>query len=116
MTRPAISQPKRVLLDENIDERLRYHLAGHGFDVETVRCAGFQTYKNGRLLRAADGDFDVFLTLDRSIEYQNNLKGLRISVLVVRSQSTRLAHILVYLDDIIRAIQGIRPSEVIYLG
>ena len=116
MSSPANPQSKRVLLDENIDERLRYHLGSHEFEIETVRYAGFQTYKNGKLLRAAEGDFDVLVTLDKNIEYQNNLRGRQISVLVIRSRSTRLADILPYVSDIVMAIRMIKPGQVMYVG
>jgi hypothetical protein len=62
----------RILLDECIDWRLSHDLAGH--DVSTVRRMGWASLKNGALLRrAAEGGFDVFVTVDRHLSQQQNL-------------------------------------------
>jgi putative NIF3 family GTP cyclohydrolase 1 type 2 len=62
----------RVLLDENLPQKLREYLAGH--EVETAVYAGFGGYKNGVLLRSAiKAGFDVLVTGDLSITYQQNL-------------------------------------------
>lgn len=72
----------RVLIDECIDERLRNHLPGH--DCQTARYAGLAGLNNGDLLTAAENArFDVFLTVDQSIEYQQNLVGRRIAIIIV---------------------------------
>ncbi|HEU4561251.1 MAG TPA: DUF5615 family PIN-like protein [Longimicrobium sp.] len=63
---------RKVLLDENLPHVLENELAG--CEVWTVRRAGWAGVKNGELLRRADGDFDVFLTADRGIPHQHNLK------------------------------------------
>ena len=62
-----------ILIDECIDERLRNGLPGH--DCQTARYAGLAGLKNGDLLVAAEtAKFDVFLTVDQGIEYQQNRK------------------------------------------
>jgi hypothetical protein len=62
----------RVLIDECIDERFRNSLPEH--DCQTARYAGLAGLKNGELLIAAEtAKFDVFLTVDQGIEYQQNL-------------------------------------------
>jgi hypothetical protein len=67
-----------VLIDECIDERFRNYLPGH--DCETARYAGLAGRKNGELLTAAEAArFDVFLTTDQGIEYQQNLAGRNIA-------------------------------------
>src|SRR5579872_2175680 len=107
---------RRVLLDENVPHRLRFHLVGFGFEVMTVAYAGLTSFKNGRLLKAAEGNFDVLVTLDKSIEYQNNFTGRKLSVLVVRSPRIAIKYILPHVNDIVRAIKVILPGEVIYVG
>lgn len=83
----------RVLLDECIDERFRNHLRGH--DCQTVRYAGLSGLKNGELLDAAEEvKFDVLLTVDNGIEYQQNLTGRHIAIIIVRIKSNRLADLL----------------------
>lgn len=67
----------RVLLDEQIPRHLARELRGH--DVSTVQQKGWAGLKNGELLRmAADAGFDVFVTADRNLEFQQNLSQTRV--------------------------------------
>ena len=79
----------RVLLDENLDWRLR-----RGFDaihdVVTVQYRGWSGKKNGVLLRAAAAEFDVFVTLDTNMEYQQNVASLDLTIVVIRAASSDL--------------------------
>ena len=61
----------RVLLDECVPRALRDDIPGH--EVKTVAEVGWAGVKNGELLRLAAGQFDLLLTVDRSLEYQQNL-------------------------------------------
>ena len=66
----------RILIDECIDERFRNSLPEH--DCQTARYAGLAGLKNGELLIAAEtAKFDVFLTVDQGIEYQQNLHEVK---------------------------------------
>jgi len=71
----------RVLLDECVPRGLRAELPGH--QVKTVAEAGWAGVKNGALLELAATQFDVLLTVDRGLEYQQNFSRLAISVVVV---------------------------------
>ena len=64
---------RRVLLDENVD-RLLKPLFGDDLEVVTVRERGWEGLKNGKLLRATSAEFDVFVTMDRNLQYQQNLR------------------------------------------
>jgi len=69
----------RVLLDENLPHKLRKYLAHH--ETATVAYLGWGGLRNGELLKAAeDAAFDVFVTGDRTLEYQQNLAGLRLAI------------------------------------
>jgi predicted nuclease of predicted toxin-antitoxin system len=71
----------RILIDECIDERLRNSFAGH--DCQTARYAGLAGLKNGEVLTAAEtANFEVFLTVDQGIEYQQNLTARKISIII----------------------------------
>ena len=70
----------RILLDESLPRRLRAELKGH--TVATVREAGWSSVSNGELLQLAAGRFDVFLTADQNLQFQQNLAALPISVIV----------------------------------
>jgi len=78
----------RILLDECLPRRLRDELPGH--DVHTVHDAGWKGRKNGELLGLAAGHFDVFLTVDAGIEYQQNLGQLALGVIALKARSNRL--------------------------
>ena len=83
------SSPMRVLLDECVPRRLRAELPGH--EVKTVAEAGWAGAKNGTLLQLAATQFDVLLTVDRNLEYQQSFLGLTIAVIVVDVPSNDIA-------------------------
>jgi len=79
----------KVLLDENMPHQLRVHLSGH--EVSTVMYVGFGGFKNGALLKAAeDAGYDVLLTGDLSLEYQQNLKARKIAIVSLSANSWRI--------------------------
>lgn len=79
----------KLLLNECIDRRLTRDLAGH--EVKTVPQMGWAGIKNGELLTLAEKEFDVFITVDRNLSFQQNLPTFNIAVLVLHSSSNRLA-------------------------
>jgi hypothetical protein len=79
----------KLLLDECIDRRLVNELAEH--DVKTVPQMGWSGIKNGELLILAEREFDVFVTVDRNLSFQQNLPKFNIAVLVLHATSNRLA-------------------------
>ena len=81
----------RILLDESVPYRLGRLLVGHS--VSSVQREGWASTKNGKLLALAAANFDVLLTADKGMEYQQNLVTLPMSVLVVRAHSNRLGSI-----------------------
>jgi len=78
----------KLLLDERIDRRLAKDLEGH--DVTTVPQMGWAGIKNGAPLTLAENEFDVFITVDRNLSFQQNLPKLHIAVLVLHATSNRL--------------------------
>lgn len=75
----------RILLDECIDRRLAKKITGHF--VRTAVEMGWAGLDNGRLLSRAEKEFDVFITVDRNLSFQQNLTKFEIAVLVLRSPS-----------------------------
>jgi hypothetical protein len=59
-----------------------------------VRDQGWTGKRNGELLRLSESDFDAFVTMDRGLQYQQNLAGFKLAILVVRAQSNRLLDVL----------------------
>ena len=66
----------RVLLDECVNPRLKEAFPGH--EVKTTAEQGWKGLRNGELLARAEREFEVFLTIDRNIEYQQNLRRLHV--------------------------------------
>jgi predicted nuclease of predicted toxin-antitoxin system len=94
----------RVLLDECIPRKLKYHLPDH--DCHTVPEAGFAGKKNGVLLNLAEqAGFDIFVTMDKGLEYQQNLAGRNIAILVLGGKSNRLADLLPLVPGILRTMK-----------
>lgn len=99
----------RVLLDECLPKRLKRLLVDH--DVLTVPEAGFAGLKNGRLLRAvAVSAFDVLITIDKNIEYQQNLSECRIGFIVLYAQSNRYEHVAPLAPEILRVLPSVGPG------
>jgi hypothetical protein len=74
----------RVLLDENLDHRLRNNLGAH--EIFTVAYKGWAGLKNGELLRTAEENgFEVFLTGDQSLAWEQNLTARRLAIVVLSS-------------------------------
>ena len=92
----------RVLLDEDIPRRLGTVLAGH--QAETVSKCGWSGVKNGKLLGLAATRFDVFLTMDQNIEFQQNLTTLPIAILVVEALNNRMEHLQPLVPEILTAL------------
>ena len=82
----------RILLDESLPVRLRTEMPLH--EVVPVTKMGWSALKNGELLRTAKGRFDVFLTADQNLQYQQNLNALPIAVVVLVATSNRLEDLM----------------------
>ena len=106
----------KVLLDECIPRKLKYVFLGSGHTCQTVTEAGFSGKKNGQLLEAADGDFDVLVTVDKNIRYQQNLSVRNIALLVIRSGSNDIDDISVHMEEVLSALRSISPGTVIEVG
>ena len=79
----------RVLLDEDVDVHLRRHFPEE-MTVETVDFRVWKGLKNGDLLRAAQEHFDVLVTLDDNISYQQPIQHFDLAVAILRPSSQRL--------------------------
>ncbi len=100
----------RVLIDESLDWRLR-----RGFDPEhdvvTVQYRGWSGKKNGELLRAASVEFDVLVTLDSNLEYQQNVAAFDLAIIVIRAVSSDLADVEPALLEINALLPSVRPGR-----
>jgi predicted nuclease of predicted toxin-antitoxin system len=104
----------RILLDECIDWRLSRELVGH--EVKTARQMGWASRKNGELLALAATVFDVFITVDRNLSFQQNLSAVPLAIVVLRGRSNRLADLKVLVPDILTALEKPPERKVTFVG
>jgi predicted nuclease of predicted toxin-antitoxin system len=79
----------KLLFDECIDRKFTREFVG--YEVKTVPQMGWAGVKNGELLALAEAEFDVFITVDRNLSFQQNLLQFNIAVIVLQAPSNRLA-------------------------
>jgi len=106
----------RILIDECAPRALKKHLMDHGHECRTVQEAGWCGKQNGELLRLAEAAFDVLVTVDTNLSYQQNLAGRRIAIVVLQSSSNRLEHLRQHFPACVLALEKIKPGEMVQIG
>jgi predicted nuclease of predicted toxin-antitoxin system len=106
----------KILLDECLPVALKDHFASLGHDCETVRQAGFGAKKNGELITLAEGQWDVLVTNDRSIKYQQNMAGRNLAILILSARSNRMEDLLPLMPSCGQAILSIEAGQVVEVG
>jgi hypothetical protein len=101
----------RILLDENFPADFATLLIGH--DASNVHSHGWAGIRNGELLRRAHG---VFVTLDRNIEFQQNIKILSFGIVVVRARSNRIADLSPHIPNILQTANHVSPGRILTVG
>jgi predicted nuclease of predicted toxin-antitoxin system len=100
----------RVLLDEMLDRRLK-RLLPEGVEAVTVRERGWDSKKNGELLALAEKEFDVLLTTDRGIPYQQDLLRFDLEVVVLTARSNRLSDLEPRMREVALLIEKLDQSR-----
>ncbi len=100
-----------ILLDECLDWRLARDLPDH--TVKTVQEMGWSGIKNGQLLALAQAQFQVFITGDRNLSFQQNLSKFSLMVLVLEARSIRLVHTRPLMPRVAALLPSLKPGEVI---
>ena len=103
----------RVLLDECVPRALREELRGH--EVITVAEAGWAGVKNGALLQLAAKDFDVLLTVDRNLEYQQSFSGLALAVVVIDAPSNDVSVLRPLMPAVREALGSAKRGTVVHV-
>jgi predicted nuclease of predicted toxin-antitoxin system len=104
----------KLLLDECLPRKLKNHLPGH--ECHTVPEAGWAGKKNGELLLLAENSgFEIFLTLDRGMEYEQNLKGREIAIVLVVARSSQLADLLPQMPAVLDALSSVQPGQLVHV-
>jgi len=103
-----------VLLDECVPSKLRRELAEH--EVLTVTEHGWSGIGNGELLPLAQGEFDVFLTVDQNLKYQQNLKAFNIAIILLVARNNRLRTLLPLMPEVRRVLENIQAGDFVRVG
>jgi predicted nuclease of predicted toxin-antitoxin system len=106
----------RLLLDECVPRKLKSFFVAAGHDCETAREAGYGGMANGELLAQAELLFDVLITSDRNLRYQQNFKGRVIAILVLAAHSNDISDIEQLIPDALTALKSIKAGEVVEVG
>lgn len=104
----------RILLDESLPIELRDELPQHS--IRSVQEMGWSALKNGELLRRAVDEFDVFLTADQNLQYQQNVKALPIAVAVLVAKSNRIQSLKPLVPALLSALASFEPRTLFRVG
>ena len=104
----------KILLDECVDRRFADELAGH--EVTATYQQGWAGIENGDLLRLASEEFDVFLTVDRNLSFQQPIPNFDIAVVVMRAQSNRLTELKLLVPKLLEVLPSVKTGEVTWVG
>jgi len=106
---------RKILLDHCLDWRLERYLPGH--DLVTAFDKGWDRVKNGALLSLAEGEsFEVFITADQNLRYQQNLSGRSICIIVLVTQRNVLASLIPIAPKVLTALETIQPGTLIEIS
>jgi len=101
----------KLLLDECTPKRLRIDFPGH--DVLTVEQAGLKGLKNGALIRLASRRFDVLITVDQNLPFQQNLADEYIAILILVARSNRYAELRKLAPKALEALVTIKAGDIV---
>ena len=103
-----------MLLDECVDTRLASHI--QGFETRTVHDQGWAGISNGKLLALAQAEFDVFITVDRNLSFQQHLPKFDLAVILVHARSNRVSDLVPLVPLILEAIRAAVQGIVTHVG
>lgn len=105
----------RLLLDECVPRPIKRDLVGH--DVHHVVDMGWSSKRNGELLRLMVAErFEILLTVDHNLEFQQNLRASGVGVVVVFAQTNRLKELRPLVPQILEALGNVGPGVLIKAG
>ena len=104
----------RILIDECLPKRLKRDLVGH--DARSVPEMGWAGKTNGTLLALAQVDFDVFVTADRNLSFQQDVNEFNIAVVVLVARSNKHAVLQPLVPELLSVITALLPGQVVRVG
>jgi predicted nuclease of predicted toxin-antitoxin system len=94
--------------------KLRRELTG--FNVRAVREYGWASKLDSELLRAANAEFDILITVDQNLVHQQNLSGFRLALVVLVAYSNNIRELRKLVPDLLGVLGSIQPGEVVHVG
>lgn len=104
----------RILLDECLPKRLKRDLVGH--EAMSVPEKGWAGKTNGALLALAQVDFDVFLTVDRNLSFQQDISQFNIAVVVLVAKSNKHAALQPLISEVLSVLTAVTPGQARRVG
>ena len=104
----------KVLLDECVPRKLKREIANH--EVLTVTEQGWSGVENGELLNLAATEFDIFLTVDQNLSFQQNLRNFNIGIILMVARNNRLKTLLPLMPAVRVAIEVVKAGEIIRIS
>jgi predicted nuclease of predicted toxin-antitoxin system len=101
-----------ILLDECTPRTLKKRLSH--LAIRTVQDMGWNGVKNGKLLALADPQFDVFITTDKNLRYQQNLAQLKLAIVLLPTNRVRV--VIALIPKIEEVLKTIQPGEFIEIA
>ena len=102
----------RILLDENVDRRLKHDFA-EGHELTTVVEAGWAGKKNGELLGLAEQGFDMLVSTDKGIPHQQNLSRFDLAVVLLRAKSNALEDLTPLMAEVNALLGSVEPGTIV---
>ncbi len=103
----------RILLDECVNPRVRQAFPNH--EVLTVAEAQWRTLPDAKLISHAQGQFEVFVTIDKGFEFEVNLKKLSFGIVVVHVKRNRIEYYRPIFSILVDAAERVKPGEVVHV-
>ncbi len=104
----------KLLIDECLPRALKRYLAGH--ECRTVQEMGWSGTQNGELLSISETEFDVFVTIDQGIRYEQNLANWKLAILVLNARSNQIEDLKPIIPAALAELRCIQPGRVITIG
>jgi hypothetical protein len=104
----------RILLDECVPRRFRLQLGDH--DVHTVPEMGWASRRNGVLLSSASGKFDVLITTDQRMHYQQNVARYEIAIVVLVARRNKLDFLIPLVPELLKVLAMVKGGQVRRIG
>ncbi|MFZ0523977.1 MAG: DUF5615 family PIN-like protein [Candidatus Acidiferrales bacterium] len=105
----------KLLIDECLPRKIKNSLTAH--ECRTVPEAGLAGKRNGELLSLAEElGYEIFLTMDKGVEYEQNLQHRKLAIIILRARSNRLVDLLPLLPNCLAQMEKIKPGQVVSVG